>query len=205
VSRSPELLERAKGLLSERMSAETIAHARRVAAAAVELAERFGVDVADAELAGLLHDYARDATDADLISLAAGLEVPFIAFEKEHPALLHARVGAALARRDLPGVGEAVLSAVEVHTVGGIPMSDLDRVVYLADMIEPARTFDGVDTLRAACVTLPLAECFRAANGLSVRYVLDTGRPLHPVSAAVGAAIERETGRALFDPVQVMS
>jgi HD superfamily phosphohydrolase YqeK len=82
-------------------------------------------------------------------------------------------------------------------------MSDLDRVVYLADMIEPARAYPGVEDVRAACDGGSLAECFRVGYGRSVRHVREGRRPLHPISAAVGAGIERETGRALFDPPAV--
>ena len=203
MSRSSELLARARALLASRLSPGSVAHSERVATSAVALARRSGVDVDDAELAGLLHDYARDESGESLLALSDTLGIPLTPFERNNPRLLHARVGAALARRDLPAISEAVLSAIEVHTVGGLPMSDLDKVVYLADMIEPARDFDGVEALRAACDTLPLAECFRLGYGRSVRYVLERGLALHPISAAVGAAIERETGRALFDPAEV--
>jgi predicted HD superfamily hydrolase involved in NAD metabolism len=203
VSRSPELLEQARGLLAARLTAKSFAHCERVAATAVTLARRFGVDVGDAELAGLLHDYARDESQESLLRLADELGVPTIPFEREHPYLLHACVGSAMARKDLPGVGEAVLSAIAVHTVGGLPMSDLDRVVYLADMIEPARTFPDVEVVRAACEAEDLAECFRVGYGRSVRYLMEARRPLHPISAAVGDRLERETGRPLFDPPEV--
>jgi predicted HD superfamily hydrolase involved in NAD metabolism len=186
-----------------RLDPVSLSHSESVAVTAAALARLFGVDIADAELAGLLHDYARDESDEGLLDLAEQTGVPVLGFEREHPHLLHARVGAALVRRELPGVGEAVLSAIEVHTVGALPMSDLDKVVYLADMTEPGRDFEGVEQLRAACATLPLSECFRLGYGRTVRHVLGRGKPLHPVSAAVGAAIERETGRALFDPAAV--
>jgi predicted HD superfamily hydrolase involved in NAD metabolism len=200
VSRSPELLGPARELLAERLTPSLLAHSLRVSATAVELAQRFGVDESDAELAGLMHDIARGEDDTTVLALADKLGVPVLDYEREHPHVLHARVGAAIARHELPGIGEAVLSAIEVHTVGALPMSDLDRVVYLADMIEPGRTYEGVEDLRAACATLPLGECFRLGYGRSVRHVLASGRPVHPISAAVGAQIERETGRALFDP-----
>lgn len=201
MSRSSKLIGPARKLLAQRLSEESFEHCRRVAAESVVLARRFGVDRYDAELAGLLHDYARDVPDGDLLSMAEELSVPVTQFEVEHPYLVHARVGAAMARRDLPGIGEAVLSAVSVHTVGGVPMSDLDKVVYLADMIEPARRFPGVDALRQACKTEPLAECFRLGYGRSVTYVIEKGKAAHPISAAVSAAIEAETGRPLFDTI----
>jgi predicted HD superfamily hydrolase involved in NAD metabolism len=199
VSRSSDLLKPARDLVASRLPAELADHSERVAQAAAALARRFGVDEGPAELAGLLHDYARGESDERLLALAEELDIPMSPFEREHPYLLHARVGAALVRQDLPGVGEAVLSAIEVHTVGGLPMSDLDRVVFVADMIEPGRDFPGVEDLRTVCAVNTLAESFRVAYGRTVRHVLDCGKPLHPVSTAVGAAIERETGRALFD------
>lgn len=170
-----------------------------MAATAVRLARRFGVDEADAELAGLLHDYARDVDLSALLPLADELGVPTIPFERQHPRLVHARVGAAMARRDLPGIGEAVLSAIAVHTVGAVPMSDLERIIFIADMIEPERRYPGVEGLRAACDAEPLSECFRLGYGRTLRHVLEKGQPVHPISGAVSAMIERETGRALFD------
>ena len=191
MSRSPELLERARELLAARLKKESFEHCERVAATAVSLARRFGVDAGAAELAGLLHDYARDLSPEELLAAADELGVPTISMEREHPYLIHARVGAAMARRDLPGIGEAVLSAVEVHTVGALPMSDLDRVVYVADMIEPARSYPGVEDVRAACEAGPLAECFRVGYGRSIRHVLETHRRMHPISAGVGAGTTR--------------
>jgi len=198
-------MEQANALLAQRLGAQSRSHCERVARTALELARRFGVDEERAELAGLLHDVARDEGDEGLLALAAELDCPVTEFERDHPYLLHARVGAAMARRAIPGIGESVVSAIEVHTVGALPMSDLDRVVYLADMVEPARGFEGVDELRDACSCLPLSECFRLGYGRSVRHILEKGRPVHPISVAVGAQIERETGRALFDPPAVAS
>ena len=199
MSRSSELAKRARELLSARLSDDSLAHCERTARTAMDLARRFGVDADSAELAALLHDYARDETAGGLFSAAVELGVPVTPFEQQHPYLLHARVGAAMVRRDLPGTGEAVLSAVEVHTVGGMPMSDLDKVVYIADMIEPARDFPGVDALRSACEREDLDECFRLAYGATLRYLKEDGRPVHPMTAAVSAMIERATGRPLFD------
>lgn len=199
MSRWSELTGRSRDLLRARLSDASLAHCERTACTAVDLAGRFGVDTRRAELAGLLHDYARDEGADGLLAATDELGVPVTAYEHEHPYLLHARVGAAMVRRDLPGCGEAVLSAIEVHTVGAVPMSDLDKIVYIADMIEPARTFPGVDALRAACVREDLDECFRLAYGATLRHLREKDQPVHPISAAVSAFIEQATGRPLFD------
>ena len=198
-----DLLAPAREIVALRLSARSREHCERVAATARGIAQRFGVDADAAELAGLLHDYARDDDPTTLVGEAERLGLTVLAVERESPRLLHARVAAALLRRELPGVGEAILSAVAAHTVGAVPMSDLDRVVYLADMTEPARHWEGVEVLRAACERGPLAECFRQGYARTVRHVRVSGRALHPVSAVVTAQIERETGRPLFDGVGI--
>lgn len=205
MSPSSELVARARELLRSRLSAASLAHCERTAETAVGLARRFGVDPGRAELAGLLHDYARDDGPDALLAACEALGVPVTSFEREHAHLLHARVSAALVRRDLPGSGEAVLSAIATHTVGGFPMSDLDKVIYIADMIEPARDFPGVETLRAACRREDLDECFRIAYGSTLRHLKSQGHAVHPISAAVAAEIERSTGRSLFDSPAVTS
>jgi predicted HD superfamily hydrolase involved in NAD metabolism len=201
VNRFSDLAQRARGLLRDALSEASLAHCERVAATARALAGRFGVDQDTAELAGLLHDYARDEGDEALLAAADEFGLPILPVERERPYLLHARVAAARLRRDLPGVDKAVLAAVEAHTVGAVPMSDVGKVVYLADMLEPARSYPGVEALRASCARDGLAECFRGGYATSVRRVRESGAPLHPVSSAVLSQIERETGRPMSDAV----
>jgi predicted HD superfamily hydrolase involved in NAD metabolism len=116
-------------------------HSLRVAACAVELAQRHGVDAEKARLAGLLHDLARLYSAEQLILEAEARAMPVSPFEREKPTLLHAAVGAALARERFGVDDPAVLSAIAKHTRGAAEMSPLDCVVYLADSLEPARTF----------------------------------------------------------------
>lgn len=200
---SCDLIAPARALVRAGLSDASREHCERTAAAARALALRHGVDADDAELAGLLHDLARDMSDEDLVRAAAehGLAVGHA--ETAAPYLLHGPVAAAMASTEIPGISRAVLDAIAAHTYGAVPMSDLSRVVYLADMIEPARRFDGADELRSSCEHDELAECFRRGYARSVRHVREAGRVLHPVSHGVAAAIERETGRPLFDTAEV--
>jgi predicted HD superfamily hydrolase involved in NAD metabolism len=117
------------------------AHSVRVARCAELLAARHGADQRKARIAGMLHDLARLYSPEELLaqSQARGFEIS--AREREHPVLLHARLGAALAR-ELFGIEDRdVLSAIEKHTTGADEMSPLDCIVYLADSLEPGRRF----------------------------------------------------------------
>jgi predicted HD superfamily hydrolase involved in NAD metabolism len=196
------MLTRARALARAHLGEESYAHCERVAATAKLLAERHGVDPDQAELAGLLHDFSRDEDEEDLLDGADSMGLTVLPVERENPYLLHARVGAARLAAGMPDLPEPVRSAVAAHTVGAVPMSALDKVIYLADMIEPARVYDGVESLRVSCERDSLDECFRRAYARSVEHVRAGGRPLHPLTADVMRAIEDETGRA-FDPSAV--
>ena len=113
----------------------------RVARCAEILAGRHGVDTSKARLAGLLHDLARLYTPEELLRESEARGFTIAPHERAHPMLLHARLGAAIAREQF-GVDDAqVLSAIEKHTTAAGDMSRLDCVVYLADSLEPKRTF----------------------------------------------------------------
>jgi len=187
-------LERAKDAVRRHLGERAAAHCERTASSARELAERFGVDADMAELAGLLHDWSRQESPEALLAYAdhAGLSV--LPEERSHPALLHARVGAEQVRREFPGIRLEVLSAIAAHTVGVVPMMALDKVVYLADAIEPARDYPGVDALRKAALAGSLDAAFADAYASSVTFVIEKGGVLHPMTALVASQIERETG-----------
>lgn len=148
---------------------------------AAQLAERYGVDREQAALAGLLHDCARNLPLEQLRSLARQLEQPPGELETKIPVLLHAPVGAALARQEFGVADPGIERAIALHTLGGERMTTLDKIIYVADKIEPGRSFPGVEDLRAmAQVDLDraLLGCFDAA----IRYSLLTARPIHPTT-----------------------
>jgi predicted HD superfamily hydrolase involved in NAD metabolism len=120
---------------------ERYAHSVRVARCAEVLAQRHGIDPAKARIAGMLHDLARLYSAAQLIEECEARGLRIADFERAHPVLLHAGLGAAIARERFGIEDSEVLSAIEKHTTGAGEMSPLDCVVYLADSLEPGRTF----------------------------------------------------------------
>ena len=125
------------------------AHAVGVCETARQMARQFGADEALAARAGILHDVTKALTGAQQLLLAEKYEVRLTDFERQNRQLLHAKTGAAIART-LFGECEAVCSAITYHTTGKTDMTTLEKIIYLADMIEPNRTYPGVDTIRAA-------------------------------------------------------
>lgn len=89
----------------------------------------------------MLHDLARLYSAPRLLEEAALRQIPIDDYAREHPIVLHAALGADIARETFGIANEAVLSAIRKHTLGDREMSPLDCVLYLADGLEPGRAF----------------------------------------------------------------
>jgi len=183
--------EAALRAVEQRLGERSAEHSRAVAQTAAELAAAYGVDVQAARLAGLLHDWSREEDDEKLLAdaRAAGIEVEGV--DETVPYLLHAYTGAVELKAAFPEISEEVVRAVSRHTLGAEDMSDLDMVVYVADMIEPSRTFEGADELRDAVGLVDLSELFVRAYGHSLTHVIEKRRHLHPRTVLVwNAAVD---------------
>ncbi len=171
--------DEALSAVRERLGERGAEHCARVAETAAELAAAYGVDVELARLAGVLHDWDRDRPKSELVDAARSEGLELTATDDSVPYLLHARTGAAGVSAAFPGLAPEVVQAVARHTVGALDMTPLDEVVYLADMIEPARDYPGVEELRAAVGTVPLSELFASGYQHSVMHLVQTPAP-HP-------------------------
>jgi len=185
----------AHDLLRARVGADTLGHCERVAETAARIAASYGVGVARARLAGLLHDWSKEEMAVELVSTARRHNLPVTDADLAVPYLLHAPVGAVEVRDALPGIDEAVLRAIAAHTCGAREMSELDMVVYVADAIEPGRTHDAVKALRGAVGSVPLRELFARTYSASFRHLLDKRRCVHPVTTDVWNALVAEVKR----------
>lgn len=114
-------------------------HTLGVAYTAACLAGLYGVDTGKALRAGLLHDCAKCIDAAGKISLCKGYGIAISEIEMRNPSLLHAKLGAKLAADRYNEKDEDVLSAIENHTTGRAGMSMLEKIIFVADYIEPGR------------------------------------------------------------------
>lgn len=163
----------------ERLTEERFAHVLAVRACAVELAELYNENRENAEVAGLLHDYARDLPAEELLHLAEEKGVNLCEIDLRVPMLLHGPVGAALVREELGVENPPVLEAIALHTLGGPGMSVLARIIYVADIIAAGRDFPGVNRLRQLArkdLDRALVECLAS----TIRYCLERQILIHP-------------------------
>lgn len=163
------------------------AHIVRVARTADILAQRHGASPAKARLAGMLHDLARLYSGERLLAECARRGLSIDPFERANPVVLHARLGAEIARENFGVDDESVLSAIRKHTVADAEMTLLDCVVYLADALEPGRDF----AERAAFFELACRDVeagMRAVLHSTVAFLRARGLAVAPQTAA---ALER--------------
>jgi predicted HD superfamily hydrolase involved in NAD metabolism len=159
------------------------AHVVRVARMADRLARVHGADPRRARVAGMLHDLARLYPADRLLRECAERALPLDAFERAHPIVLHARLGAELARERFGITDDAVLSAIRKHTLADAVMSPLDAVLYLADGLEPGRDFAERPEL-AALAFRDLDAAMRATLRSSIAQLGRSGRTTAPQTLA---------------------
>ena len=136
----------------EHLDEHRVAHVAGCESEAVRLAMRWGEDPELAAEAGILHDITKSLSFDEQLQLCEKYGIINDNSELEAPKLLHAKTGAALAR-DLFGVSDTVYAAIRWHTTGKPDMSLFERILYLADYIEPTRDFEGIDELRELAFT----------------------------------------------------
>lgn len=167
--------------LHTHLDAGRLQHCRNTAEAAVALAKRHGADEHKALVAGLLHDVAKGACRHGMLGVARQYHVDADEVEKANPELLHGKVGAAMAETDLGLCDDEILSAIRWHTTGRANMSLLEKIIYIADLIEPGRNFAGVGALRELAF-LDIDEAMLAALRQVMDFVMCKGFMLHPSS-----------------------
>lgn len=167
--------------LSKKLSPHRFAHSVGVSQTAVKLAGLYGGDVDKARVAGLLHDCARDLSSHILLKMAESFGIVVSDVETACPMLLHAPVGACLARTDFGITDEEILTAIRWHTTGCRDMSLLAKIIFLADYIEPQRDFPGVDSLRELAWR-DLDKAVLAGYDQTLLYIIRQGGLIHSAS-----------------------
>ena len=155
-------------------------HTEGVMATAISLAKLYGEDPERAELASILHDVAKywPVEKQKSIIMDNGLRGDVLLYDKE---LWHAPVGAWVAEHDFGIKDEGVLDAIRYHTSGRSGMSKLEKIVWLADYIEPGRDFPGVDAIREIAES-SLEEALLAAMNATISFLTVKEKKIYPLT-----------------------
>ncbi|WP_435924714.1 bis(5'-nucleosyl)-tetraphosphatase (symmetrical) YqeK [Paenibacillus sp. DYY-L-2] len=167
-------------IVSGQMPAKRWKHVEGVMETSVILAERFGGDPVKADLAALLHDLAKfwPVERQEEVIRDNGLNPELLEHDKQ---LLHAEVGAFISERDYGIADREVLDAIRYHTSGRVGMTKLDKIVCLADYIEPGRDFPGVDRIRELAGH-SLEEALLAGFDSTISFLLEKRKAIFPLT-----------------------
>jgi predicted HD superfamily hydrolase involved in NAD metabolism len=153
-------------------------HTLGVVSSAVELSRKYGADPAKADLAALLHDYCKywPIEKQRQTYLEEGLPEDVLDYD---PQLLHGPLAAVIARKQFGIDDEEVLGAIRYHTSGRAGMTLLEKIVCLADYIEPGRDFPGVHNIREIAEH-SLEKALIAGFDSTIRFLLEKGKKVYP-------------------------
>ena len=145
-------IEKLQEVVVSLLKPNRVAHVLGCRETAVELARLYGADETDAARAALLHDITK-ALDGQLqLTMCRSYGTMLDKFSQKNPKTLHALTGSLVAER-IFGENEAVVDAIRCHTTGKADMNLLQKIIYVADYVEPNRDFPGVEELRHLAYT----------------------------------------------------
>lgn len=144
--------------LSQRLKPTRFEHVLRVEATALAIAKPLEVEPEKISVAALMHDYAKDMDQEEMYQLAYAYW-PHETLEQAGTAVWHGFAAAYICREEFGCQDESILQAISSHTIGGYNMDSLAKIIYMADYIEPGRTFNGVEHARQLTETDLDAAC----------------------------------------------
>ncbi len=158
-------------------------HSIGVKETAIKLAETHGCNIQKAAIAGLLHDCAKDFTKHQMLQLCSEFDIVLDNICKKEIPLIHGFLSACIAGKYFNIEDGETLQAIRYHTLAKEKMSTLEKVIYIADFIEPNRCFEGVDAIRIAAYE-DLNHAVLLAIDNTIKHVIAKGNLIHPMTIA---------------------
>ncbi|MBQ7794458.1 MAG: nicotinate (nicotinamide) nucleotide adenylyltransferase [Clostridia bacterium] len=168
-------------VLSELLSEKRLLHSKNVADMAKRLAVRYGISAETAVRAGLLHDIAKEIPYEKALKMCDELAADLDPIEQITPPLVHPKLGAELVKCYFGICEGEITSAIRSHTVGKPDMSLLDKIIFVADMCEEGRSFDGVENIRSAAyenIDRAVILCIES----TIAFTIAKGGFVHPMA-----------------------
>lgn len=199
---SEAFFEMIRGELATRVGKKRLTHIEGVSDTARSLARLYGVDETKAVLAGLLHDWDKGYDDDAMrrrvaeVGLAEVLD-PFVVADM--PQVLHGPTAAFALKARFPKIPGDVIRAIYYHTTGAHDATDLDKILYIADAIEPTRTFGEVEGLREEAGRISLDELYFHVYQFWTMALVERGRVLHPDTISLWNELAVQAARRRAD------
>ncbi|MGA9226256.1 MAG: bis(5'-nucleosyl)-tetraphosphatase (symmetrical) YqeK [Mesobacillus sp.] len=184
--------EQALKIVKAQLTEHRYQHTIGVMETAIKLADKYGEDVQKAELAAIFHDYAKFRPKEEMMQIIVEQKMPteLLDYNSE---LWHAPVGAYLAEKEAGITDHEVLDAIRYHTSGRVSMTMLDKIIYLADYIEPGRRFPGVDEVRGMA-DADLDKALIQSMKNTIQFLMKKNQPVFPDTFNAYNSIVKNSG-----------
>lgn len=170
--------------LNTMLKPKRLEHSINVAKCAIKLSEIYGYDKEKAYLAGLVHDCAKYFTKEQIDSYVEKYNIELDPLEVDNIALSHSIIGS-FAIQDVFNIQDMdIINAVRYHTTGRENMSTLEKIIFMADMIEEGRNFPGVDELRKLSFNGQLDKALITSLNNTIKFVIENNQLIHPRSVS---------------------
>ncbi|HBL35860.1 MAG TPA: phosphohydrolase [Firmicutes bacterium] len=186
-------IEALREKLANTLSPTRFQHSLRVMGFARELARHYHIAEEPVVIAALLHDVAREVRGPEVLDLAETYHLPVLPVERRAPVLLHGRVGAEVLKREWAITDESILKAVAMHVTGAPKMDPIAELTLIADFAEPNRPFFAAEVARKLAFT-NRQTVLRYIFTQKIRYILDAGFLLHPLTIEARNHLMEESG-----------
>ena len=169
-----------KQKLNYMLPEKRMVHSLNVADCAVKLCEIYDCDKDTAYVAGVVHDCAKYLDKEEVSYYVNKYNIPLDEYERDSLALSHSIIGSYIAENEFNITDKEIISAIRYHTTGKENMTLLEKIIYIADLIEVNRDFPYVDTLRELVYNKRLNEALLLSFDNTIKFVIDNKQTIHP-------------------------
>ena len=167
-----------KEILKKRLTPKRYNHSLCVADEAVRLAKKYGGDLEKAYLAGLLHDITKNATAEEHLNIFSQFDIMLNDVELSAEKLWHAISGSVYIEHILGISDKEIITAVRYHTTARENMTQLEKLLYLADFTSADRDYNDIDIMRQK-VEISMEAALDYALSYTINDLVSRGKPLH--------------------------
>lgn len=178
--------------LEEMLPERRLKHSMNVSQCAVKLSEIYSYDMEKAKLAGLIHDCAKYFNDDQVEDSIKKFNIELDSLEENNISLSHSVIGSYVIQETFNIKDEDIINAVRYHTTGRENMTILEKIIYMADLIEEGRKFPLVDKLRELAYNGSLDEALLLSFNNTIKFVMDNNQLIHPRTVSARNYILRE-------------
>lgn len=181
--------------LEQRLKKSRYHHTLRVTDMAMKIALACDLDVEKVEIAGLFHDLAKNLSNEELLDYMETHHIEVDDMVKRNLFLAHGMIAADIARREYHIQDHDILEAIAYHTIGREGLGPIAKVIYVADYVEPERSFDGVEEIRKVACKGKLDKALLMSIENQMTFLLKGHHEIHPNGLAMRNELVRKKKR----------